>query len=155
MHTFGKSQFTGFLQEACRNARAVPGAEICGMIVDTGFHLSLVQVRNVSRRVGSFILSRPDVRRIVAATRILEQEVVGTFHSHPAAPAVPGKSDITNAVDDSLMLIFECTARCGRLWRIRGGRARELDFTTRPNMRFSEPGGSVVVAAVASRAPGP
>jgi proteasome lid subunit RPN8/RPN11 len=133
MHTFSKPQFTGFLREACRAVRAIPGTEICGMIVDTGFHLSLVRVRNVSRRVGSFILSRPDVRRIVAAAKILEQEVVGTFHSHPAALATPGKSDIANAVDDSLMLIFECTARCGRLWRIRGGRARELDFTTWPN----------------------
>jgi proteasome lid subunit RPN8/RPN11 len=90
-------------------------------------------VRNVSRRVGSFILSRPEVRRIVAAARILGQEVVGTFHSHPAAPAAPGKSDIANTLNDSLMLIFDCTARCGRLWSIRGGRARELDFTTRPN----------------------
>jgi proteasome lid subunit RPN8/RPN11 len=133
MHTFSKSQFTGFLREACRAARAIPGTEICGMIVDTGLHLSLVQVRNVTRRVGSFILSRPDVRRVVTAARILEQEVVGTFHSHPAALAAPGKSDIANAVDDSLMLIFDCTARCGRLWSIRGGRARELDFTTRPN----------------------
>ena len=133
MSTFSKSQFSNFLREACRAHRAVPGTEICGLIVDTGFHLSLVQTRNVSRRSGSFVFSRPDVRRIVAAAKILRQEVVGTFHSHPAAPAVPGESDIANAVDDSLMLIFDCIARCGRLWRIRSGRAREVGFTTRPN----------------------
>ena len=134
MHTFNKSQFTGFLREACRAHRTVPGTEICGLIVDTGFHLYLVQTRNVSRRSGSFVFSRPGVRRIVAATKILALEVVGTFHSHPAAPAIPGESDIANAVDNSIMLIFDCIARCGRLWRIRSGRAREMDFTMRPNL---------------------
>ena len=133
MTTFSKSQFSSFLREARRAHRAVPGTEICGLIVDSGFHLALVQARNASRRSGSFVFSRPDVRRIVAAAEILGQEVVGTFHSHPAAPAIPGASDIVNAVDDSLMLIFDCIARCGRLWRIRSGRARELSFTTRPN----------------------
>jgi proteasome lid subunit RPN8/RPN11 len=133
MRIFGKSQFSGFLLEACRAHRAVPGTEICGLIIDTGFQLSLVQTRNVSRRLGGFVLSRPDVRRIVDAVRILKQEVVGTFHSHSIAPAIPGKSDLANAVDDSLMLIFDCVARSGRLWRIRSGRARELEFTTRPN----------------------
>ncbi len=134
MRTFCKSQFSSCMREACRVDRAVPGTEICGLVVDTGFYLSLVQARNVSRRSGSFIFSRPDVRRIVAAAEILGQEVVGTFHSHPAAPAIPSASDIANAVDDSLMLIFDCVARCGRLWRIRSGRARELSFTTRLNV---------------------
>jgi proteasome lid subunit RPN8/RPN11 len=133
MHTFSKSEFSNVLREACRAHRAVPGTEICGLIVDTGFHLSVVQARNVSRRSGSFVFSRPDVRRIVTAAEILDQKVVGTFHSHPAALAIPGASDIANAVDDSLMLIFDCVARTGRLWRIRSGRARELKFTTRPN----------------------
>ena len=34
---------------------------------------------------------------------------MGTFHSHPLGEAKPGKSDIQNAVDDSLMFIFGCT----------------------------------------------
>ncbi|HEY5741519.1 MAG TPA: Mov34/MPN/PAD-1 family protein [Terrimicrobiaceae bacterium] len=117
MRTFSKAQFSHFLREACRAHRAVPGTEICGLIVDTGFYLSLVETRNISRRVGAFVLSVSDTRRIVAAVRTLKQEVVGTFHSHPLALAIPGRSDIANAVDDSLMLIFDCIARCGRLWR--------------------------------------
>jgi proteasome lid subunit RPN8/RPN11 len=129
MYMFSNSQFSGFVREASRVAHAVPGTEICGIIVDTGFHLSLIQVRNVSRRAGSFILCRPDVRRIVAAAKILKQEVVGTFHSHPVGLATPGPSDIAYATDDSLMLIFDCLARSGRLWRIKSGKARELEFT--------------------------
>jgi|LakMenEpi03Aug12_release.lakeMendotaPanAssembly.Ray.scaffolds.fasta_scaffold857706_1 proteasome lid subunit RPN8/RPN11 len=133
MRTFSRCQFSSFLREARRAHRAVPGAEICGLIVDTGFHLSLVQARNASRRSGSFVFPRPDVRRIVKAAEVLGQEVVGTFHSHPVAPAIPGESDIANAVDNSLMLIFDCIACSGRLWRIRSGRAREVSFGMRPN----------------------
>ena len=128
MHLFDKSRYKMVLREACRSARQTHGAEICGLIVDTGCHLSFVPTRNVSSRVGSFALSRPDVRWIAAAVKILAQEIVGTFHSHPVGVATPGKTDIEHAVDDSLMFIFDCTEREGRLWEIKGGRARPLLF---------------------------
>ena len=128
MHRLDKTHYAKLLRQACRSAREAAGTEICGLIVDTGFHLSFVQTRNVSRRVGSFVLSRPDVRRIVAAAKILGQEVVGTFHSHPVGVPTPGRTDIVHAVDDSLMFIFDCTERKGCLWRINAGRARPLPF---------------------------
>jgi len=128
LHIFDKVQFNKFLREARRLSRELLGTEICGLIIDTGHQLSFVQTRNVSPRVGSFALSRPDVRRIVAAAKVLGQEVVGTFHSHPVADAVPGKSDVEHAVDDSLMFIFDCAGRDGRLWKIKGGKARPLNF---------------------------
>jgi len=102
--------------------------EICGLIVHTGHQLAFVQTRNVSRRAGGFIFSCPDVRRIVAAAKVLGQEVVGTFHSHPAGLPIPGKSDIEHAVDDSLMFIFDCMDKCGRLWKIKKGKARNIKF---------------------------
>lgn len=129
MHRFVKTHYTKLLRQACRSAHEAAGTEICGLIVDTGLHLSFVQTRNVSRRVGSFVLSRLDVRRIVAAVKILGQEVVGTFHSHPVGVATPGRTDIMHAEDDSLMFIFDCTERKGRLWKIKAGRARPLPFT--------------------------
>jgi len=98
------------------------------LIVDTGYHLVFVRTRNTSRRAGSFVLSSPDVRRIVATTKVLGQEVVGTFHSHPVATAAPGASDIEHAVDDSLMFIFDCNGREGRLWKIKKGKARNVKF---------------------------
>jgi proteasome lid subunit RPN8/RPN11 len=128
MHLFDRVQYSRILNEARRRALEAPGAEICGLIVHTGYHLSFVSTRNVSRRQGSFQLSRPDVRRIVAAAKVLHQEIVGTFHSHPAATAFPGPSDIANAVDDSLMFIFDCVGRAGGLWKIKRGKARELPF---------------------------
>ncbi|MCX6923527.1 MAG: Mov34/MPN/PAD-1 family protein [Verrucomicrobia bacterium] len=152
-----ESQFTGLLRDARRAARAVPGAEICGLLVDTGGALSFVQTRNASRRTGSFVLSGPDVRRIVAAVKILGQEVVGTFHSHPVGEPTPGESDIRSAVDDSLMFIFDCVGRAGRLWIIRSGRAYPLDFAfidgrqpPAQQSKCAEPGDD---AAVSKRTP--
>ena len=55
MHLFVKSQFGRLLQDARGAARDIPGTEICGLLVDTGHHLSLVQTRNISPRVGSFV----------------------------------------------------------------------------------------------------
>jgi len=128
MHVLNRTQYRRNLREACEAARQTDGSEICGLMIDTGGQLAFVRTRNESRRAGGFVLSRPDVRRIAAAARVLGQEIVGTFHSHPVAPAKPGSSDIEHAVDDSLMFIFDCIARNGRLWRIRSGRARELKF---------------------------
>jgi proteasome lid subunit RPN8/RPN11 len=128
MHRLDKTHYAELLRLACRSAQEAAGTEICGLIVDTGLHLSFIQTRNVSRRVGSFVLSRPDVRRIVAAAKILGQEVVGTFHSHPVGVPTPGRTDIVHAVDDSLMFIFDCTERKGCLWKIKAGRARPLPF---------------------------
>lgn len=128
MHLLDKSQYKRVLREACRSAWETDGSEICGLIIDTGCHLSFVTTRNVSSRAGGFVLSRPDVRRIAAGVKILGQEILGTFHSHPVGIAKPGKTDIEHAVDDSLMFIFECTAKRGALWRIKGGRARPLPF---------------------------
>ncbi len=137
MHLFEKTQYNRLLREARRQARVTPGAEICGLLVHTGHHLSFVSVRNTSRRPGGFQFSRPDVRRIVAATKVLQQEVVGTFHSHPVGTASPGPSDIAHALDDSLMFIFDCTDREGQLWHIRRGRAREVTFQFLPCGRAS------------------
>jgi len=128
MHFFDKAQYSKLLREARYAACQKAGAEICGLIINTGYHLAFVQTRNASRRAGGFVLSSPDVRRIVAATQSLGQEVVGTFHSHPAALPAPGDSDIRHAVDDSLMFIFDCIGRKGRLWKIKKGRARSIKF---------------------------
>src|SRR5206468_2463429 len=87
-----------------------------------------IQTRNASARAGSFVFSPPEVRRIVGATKVLGQKVVGTFHSHPVGLPIPGPSDIRHAVDDSLMFIFDCIGRDGQLWKIKGGRARRLPF---------------------------
>jgi proteasome lid subunit RPN8/RPN11 len=128
MHLFSKSHYSKTLRKACVAAREHPGAEICGLIIDTSCHLSFIPTRNISKKTGSFTFSPPEIRRIVAAAKVLGQKIVGTFHSHPIGVATPGMTDIKNAVDDSLMFIFDCTSKQGNLWKIKNGRARQLPF---------------------------
>jgi len=106
--------------------------EICGLIVDNKCCLDLIECKNKSRREASFSFYFEEVRRIVKAAGILNYEAVGTFHSHPAGLAEPGTGDVANAVNDSLMLIFDCTDRKAKLWHIKNGKAKKLKFKMIP-----------------------
>jgi hypothetical protein len=85
-----------------------------------------VECRNKARRGGSFSFYAGEVRAIVKSGKRLSHEVVGTFHSHPLSPGIPGGSDIESGVDDSLMLVIDCLREKARLWHVQGKRAREL-----------------------------
>jgi proteasome lid subunit RPN8/RPN11 len=102
------------------------GKEICGLIVDSGFCLEFVICKNKSVRPGSFSFYFGEVRSIVEAAKRLGHEVVGTFHSHPLGLDEPGDTDITNAVNDSLILIISCSDRRVALWRIKSGKASKI-----------------------------
>jgi proteasome lid subunit RPN8/RPN11 len=100
--------------------------EVCGLLVDNGFFLEMLEVRNVSRRPGSFLLSLSGVRKLERGASLLGNTVVGSFHSHVVGLAKPGKTDIQGSTDGEFMLIIDTMDREAKLWRIRNGRAREL-----------------------------
>jgi len=102
------------------------GHEICGLIAANGRKLELIECRNKVKRGGSFAFYYGEVRKLVKETELLDQSIVGTFHSHPVSLAIPGESDIRNAEDDSLMLIIDCTNRNAKLWHIVNQKAKEV-----------------------------
>jgi proteasome lid subunit RPN8/RPN11 len=104
------------------------GREICGLILDNGYLLELLPVKNQTRAPGSFAISWKRWRKARRAARRLGHRVVGTFHSHPVSEAAPGPSDIQFAREGDLMLIFSCWDREARLWHIREGKAMPLTF---------------------------
>jgi proteasome lid subunit RPN8/RPN11 len=104
------------------------GREICGLIVDNGYFLELVQVRNKSKHGGGFSFYAREVRAVHKMARVCDHEIVGTFHSHPLGLANPGSSDLYNAVDDSMMLIFDVIGGRARLWHIKSKRAIRRRF---------------------------
>jgi proteasome lid subunit RPN8/RPN11 len=106
--------------------------EITGLIVDNKYWLDLIECKNKSRRAGRSAFYFPEVRRIVKATRMLNYEVVGTFHSHPFWLAEPSEGDIINAENNSLMLIIGCSTREAKLWCIKNGKASELKYKSFP-----------------------
>lgn len=112
------------------------GQEICGLLVAHHKTLEPVRLRNKIKRGGGWAFYVGEVRRAVAAARRSDLEIVGTFHSHPLYIAKPGDSDVSGALDDSLMLVIDCMdRRCG-LWHIRAGTARPVRLIRR---RLTEP----------------
>jgi proteasome lid subunit RPN8/RPN11 len=100
--------------------------EVCGLLLLHGKVLGLVELRNMSKRRGSFQLNRQDVSAAGSAATLLGSRVVGTFHSHVASSAEPAETDIAGAEDGALMLIIDTITREARLWRIHGARAYRL-----------------------------
>ena len=99
------------------------GYEICGQLVLQEGHLTFVPVKNSTLDMGSFEMWYSWT--IIALSKEARHgtSLVGTYHSHPASPAVPGESDISGSRSNSLMLILACCDQKAGLWRIRGGAA--------------------------------
>jgi len=104
------------------------GKEICGLLIDNGYFLELVHVRNKCKTGGGFAFYVNEIRLIKRMVCVFNHEIVGTFHSHPVGLAEPGKSDIYNAVDDSLMLVFDVLGKTCALWHIHGKIATPVKF---------------------------
>ena len=73
------------------------------------------------------------IRKKSGTLKIISQkvghEIVGTYHSHPLYIASPCRTDIANAVDDSIMLIIDATDKKTALWHIKNGKKRKVAFT--------------------------
>ena len=124
---FLKSQFETIQSESRRLARA-GGREKCGLILDNGYFLELIEVRNKIKGGGGFAFYYNDVRAISKWAALCKHHVVGSFHSHPVGLAEPGPSDLHNAVDESLMLIFDVVEGSGALWFIKNHRKIKRTF---------------------------
>src|SRR4051794_25437894 len=125
--------------------------EVCGLLVDHGGLVTLVETRNKSRRAGSFWIHPIDWKAIERAAALLGSRVVGTFHSHLASDPVPGNGDIRGAVHGHAMVIVNATTGELRAWRIRSGRAYRLRHQVYGNVANKPLKRSV--ATVALRAP--
>lgn len=121
------SQLSWFGARARSLARASQ-REIAGLLVARDDLLQLVELRNVSKRRGSFEIRRSDIRKADRAARVVSSTVVGTFHSHLVSEAKPGPRDIREASDGTLVLICDTIGQEWRLWRIRTGRAYKIAF---------------------------
>ena len=100
--------------------------EVCGLLVDHGGLVRLVQTRNLSKAPCSFWIGRRDWGRVEKAAAVLGSRIVGTFHSHVVSDAVPGPGDLRGAVSGHVMVIVTAWSGEVRAWRIRRRRAFRL-----------------------------
>jgi proteasome lid subunit RPN8/RPN11 len=126
-------------QEATRLRRLAAAAqrnghrEICGIVAcGPDRVLSVMLVPNESSLPGHWEIPVSVVRELRRLLHRSQLNVVGTFHSHPISPSVPGSSDLRRATLGSLLLIYDVCGREMKLWRVdrkgRGSRAAEVDI---------------------------
>lgn len=123
-----KSQFE-IVSQCARRAASDGGREICGLLVSNGYFLHTVLLTNKTKTGGGFSFYCTEVRKVRRACEILHHEIVGTLHSHPAYIAKPSRSDILNAVDDSLMLVFDVIGKRAGLWHVKNHMCVRRTFT--------------------------
>ncbi len=122
-----KKQLQNILKDAISTSKD-DGKEICGLIINTGYFLELIQTKNKIKRGGSFAFYVNEINKIKKAALVLNYEIVGTFHSHPYYFAKPGKSDLVNAENDDLMLIIDCIDKEIMLWKIKNGKTNKVKY---------------------------
>lgn len=105
------------------------GNEICGLLVNNGYFIEVIETKNKIKRGGGFAFYAREIHYIESAVTILGHEILGTFHSHPMYIAQPSESDIANAVDDSLMLIIDVLDKNVGLWYIKDMKKTPLEMT--------------------------
>jgi proteasome lid subunit RPN8/RPN11 len=104
------------------------GREICGLLVDNGYFLECLEVKNAAKCGGSFTFHLKEIHLIEKAVSTRGHSIVGTFHSHPLSLAQPGDIDLSGIVEPELMLIIDCLDKEARLWRIAREKAYEVQF---------------------------
>jgi proteasome lid subunit RPN8/RPN11 len=120
-YVVARHQIERLFRRARVSARSL--REIAGLIVADGCYLSLIELRNTSRRPGSFQLHRGEWHKVEKACAVLGLRVAGSFHSHVVSDATPSNGDIRGATDGDLMLIFDAIGQAVRLWKIQKGKA--------------------------------
>jgi len=121
-------QVVVMIEAATAAVDGVTAAEICGLLVDNGYFIELIEVTNKSKRWGSFSFYVNEIRLIQKAVRFMKHEIIGTFHSHPFGTSSPSKSDILNTHDDSFMLIIDVTRKELGFWYIKDGDKTRAEF---------------------------
>jgi proteasome lid subunit RPN8/RPN11 len=120
------AQLRRIMAEARQAAKG--GMEICGLLIDNGYFIEMVGLKNKSKKMGTFSFFMKEADAIERACKQLNHEIVGTFHSHPFSMAEPGNSDIAKAFDDEIMLIIDVIKKEAKLWRISNKMKKALQF---------------------------
>ena len=104
------------------------GKEICGLLVDNGYFIEMIRLKNKEKKSGGFSFYVKEAEFIEKACKRMNHEIIGTFHSHPYYIAKPGKADIAAAFEIEIMLVIDVMDKNARLWLINNKKLKELQF---------------------------
>jgi proteasome lid subunit RPN8/RPN11 len=117
-----------------RHARAVFPLECCGLLIGTGARIEhAVPARNERRSTTRYLVRPEDHFAAIRLARQMRLEVMGAYHSHPAAPPVPSATDRAEAHGGGFLYLIAgldgpyARATCA-VWRLDGGNFVEVPF---------------------------
>ncbi|MDO9214426.1 MAG: Mov34/MPN/PAD-1 family protein [Methylococcales bacterium] len=125
---FLNEQVLEIIKEAEVSASIKVASEICGLLVDNGYFIELIKVKNKTKKGGGFSFYYNEIRLLQSALQIMNHEIIGTFHSHPLYIAKPSESDIHNSNDDSYMLIIDVLDKEIGFWYIKNSHATKINY---------------------------
>lgn len=106
------------------HARQEAPRECCGLLVGSANVIARsVRARNLSPRPTRYLVDPRDHFRALRSARADRLEVVGAYHSHPAAAPVPSPTDVGEAASgpDFLYVIVSLLGDEVRAYRIDAG----------------------------------
>jgi len=120
----------GELDDAVRRAvlAAARRREICGLLIDNGYLLELVFMRNKSRTADRCAFYFGEVRSIEKACRKLGHRIIGSFHSFPSSFGEADNGAIEGGVEGSLLLVISSAEKGATLWQIENGERERAPF---------------------------
>lgn len=117
------------------HARSEAPNECCGVLAGRDGRVERVRpVPNADRSPYTFRMDPHELLRAYQEADADGLEVVGYYHSHPATPAVPSRTDVARAVDPFAVYVIVSLASDPpevRAYRIADGSYRELELRVR------------------------
>lgn len=103
-------------------ATAIPG-ECCGALIGaaTGGLIevrTLVPVPNATTERSRYAIEAPVVRDLERHAACAGAHLIGFYHSHPKAPAIPSDLDLELAWPGYVYVIVDCNSCAVRAWRL-------------------------------------
>ncbi len=123
------------LQAMVAHARAEAPNECCGVLAGRDGCVEWVRpVPNADRSPYTYRMDAHELLRAYKEADAQGLEVLGYYHSHPATPAVPSRTDVARAVDPFAVYVIVSLATEPpevRAYRILDGHYRELELSVR------------------------
>lgn len=117
------------------HARAEAPNECCGVLTGRQGRVErVVPVANADRSPYTFRMDPRELLRVYQQADAEGLEVLGYYHSHPATPPVPSRTDVARAVDPLAVYVIVSLASEPpevRAYRILDGRYQELELSVR------------------------
>ena len=120
------------------HAREDAPNECCGLLLgDASLIDEAIRARNLSASRTRYLVDPVDHFAAIRAARQRDVQVVGAYHSHPASPAVPSPTDLSEAFyPDFIYLIVSLAVMPSvpaiRAYRIEHGNFREIALVPVP-----------------------